>query len=365
MTATDPQRSPAPGSVVNHTNPTDWDDLVARLGGQPFQAWAWGELKERFGWQPFRLSAADGSSAAQLLIRRYRGLAVAYVPRGPVVARDGSVDPQLIEAIVRLARSHRAAFVRFEPDLLEDDPRAADFARILKGAGLRTSERTLQPRSTIRLSLAPTGDELLAGLSKGHRADLRRAERDGVTVRIGSAESDVETLHQMLAAVQRRKAFGFHSAGYFRALMRSFGASARLFIAEREGAPIGASLDLAWGEHGIYLAAGSSSDGLEHRAAHLLQWHAINWAKERGALTWDMWGIADARGQLEIAAANGEDRGSPNMARLEQAAKRDPLDGVYRFKKGWGGEVVRTVPAYDRVFIRPAYWLWQWRRGEA
>ena len=37
----------------------------------------------------------------------------------------------------------------------------------------------------------------------------------------------------------------------------------------------------------------------------------------------------------------------------------------YSFKKGWGGDVVRTLPAYDRVFIRPAYWFWQWRRGEA
>ncbi len=53
------------------------------------------------------------------------------------------------------------------------------------------------------------------------------------------------------------------------------------------------------------------------------------------------------------------------MVRLEAQARRDPLDGVYRFKKGWGGQVVRTVPAYDRVFIAPAYWFWQWRRGEA
>jgi len=27
--------------------------------------------------------------------------------------------------------------------------------------------------------------------------------------------------------------------------------------------------------------------------------------------------------------------------------------------------VVRTVPAFDRVFIAPAYLYWQWRRGEA
>lgn len=365
MTATDKERSTASDSVVSHTDPADWDELVARLGGQPFQAWAWGELKARFGWEPFRLSAADGSSAAQLLIRRYRGLAVAYVPRGPVVPIGGSVDPRLIEAIVRLARSRRAAFVRLEPDVLEDDLRSADLDAVLKAAGFRTSERTLQPRSTIRLDISRNSDELLAGLSKGHRADLRRAERDGVTVRVGTSEADVDTLHQMLVATQQRKSFGFHSAGYFRALWQLYTDAARLFIAELDGEPIAASLVLAWGEHGIYLAAGSTATGLEHRAAHLLQWHALNWAKERGARTWDLWGIADARGQLEIAAAHGSDRGSSEMTRLEAAAKRDPLDGVYRFKKGWGGDVVRSVPAYDRVFIRPAYWLWQMRRGEA
>ncbi|MEP7158131.1 MAG: hypothetical protein ABI797_01770, partial [Chloroflexota bacterium] len=134
MTATDKEHSPASDSVVSHTDPTDWDEMVARLGGQPFQAWAWGELKARFGWEPFRLSAADGSSAAQLLIRRYRGLAVAYVPRGPVVPIGGSVDPRLIETIVSLARSRRAAFVRFEPGVLESDPRAADLATTLRAA---------------------------------------------------------------------------------------------------------------------------------------------------------------------------------------------------------------------------------------
>ncbi len=39
-------------AVVTHDNQAAWDQLVADLGGQPFQSWAWGELKQRFGWQP-------------------------------------------------------------------------------------------------------------------------------------------------------------------------------------------------------------------------------------------------------------------------------------------------------------------------
>lgn len=352
-------------AISVHTDAMAWDERVHRLGGQPFQSWAWGELKSRFGWQPHRVAAVDGDSAAQLLIRPYRGLAVAYVPRGPLAAPETAIDQALVGELVALARSHRAAFLRFEPDVLEDDPAADRLDRTLRRLGFRTAERTLQPRSSIRLDLRASETELWAGLSKGHRADIRRAERDGVTVRIGDREEDVDRLHEVLVATSERRSFGFHSAAYYRTLMRVFGDAARLMVAEHEGRVISASLILAWGERGIYLVAGSTAEGLEHRAAHLLQWHAIRWAKERGAATWDLWGIADARGRHELAISRGADPTSKDIARLEAEAKRDPLDGVFRFKKGWGGRVVRTLPAYDRVFIAPAYWFWQWRRGEA
>ena len=184
-----------------------------------------------------------------------------------------------------------------------------------------------------------------------------------MTVRVGSA-AEAAVLHEMLAATNERKNFGFHSAAYYRVLLESFGDSARLQIAQRDGQPIGASLVLAWGRHGTISPRDRRATGLEHRAAHLLQWHAIRWARERGALTWDLWGIADARGRRELAAAGG-DASPEELAALEADAQRDPLDGVYRFKKGWGGHIVRTLPAYDRVFVAPAYWFWQWRRGEA
>jgi lipid II:glycine glycyltransferase (peptidoglycan interpeptide bridge formation enzyme) len=51
-------------------------------------------------------------------------------------------------------------------------------------------------------------------------------------------------------------------------------------------------------------------------------------------------------------------------ARIEEQAKQDPLYGAYRFKKGWGGTVVRYLPAYDAVFLHPIYWLWR-RRSES
>lgn len=352
-------------SIVEHSDPVAWDQLAAGLGAQPFQAWAWGELKGRFGWQPRRLATADGKSGAQVLIRPFRGLSVAYVPRGPFPSAEGPMDPALLEEIVRLARSRRAAFLRFEPDLLQADAQAADLDSFFQASGFRTAERTLGQRSSIRLDLAPSEKDLFAAFSKGHRADVRRAERSGVQVRVGTKESEVDGLHRMLIATTERKAFEYHTAPYYRAMWRLFGDAARLYLAELNGEVVAASLVLAWGQTGLYLFAGSTRAGLDSRAGHLLQWHAIRWARERGAKTWDLWGIADARGQMEMARRQGVADDSPEMARLEDEASRDPKSGLERFKKGWGGYVVRNVPAYDRVFIAPAYWLWTRRRGEA
>jgi serine/alanine adding enzyme len=354
----------ASGSVVEHKDQNKWDELVADLGGQPFQAWAWGALKEQFGWQPIRLSSGDGKSAVQVLVRPYRGLSVAYVPRGPVLGSGGQVDQALLDEVVRVARSRRAAFLRFEPDLLQTEDRAADLDSSLRVQGFRTAERTLGQRSSIRLDLTPTPEELFASFSKGHRADIKRAQRDGVAVRIAESDEDVDWLRRMLTATTERKTFEYHSAGYYRALWRAFGDSVRVLLAEHDGEVVAASMNLAFGRNGLYLFAGSNLAGLNARAGHLLQWHAIQWARERGARTWDLWGIADARGHMEVLRQRGVPEAAPEMQRLEREAKRDPKDGLLRFKKGWGGYVVRSVPAYDRVFIAPAYWLWTRRRGE-
>ena len=356
--------APRQAQIVSNTDPESWDRSAAARGAQPFQAWAWGELKGRFGWEPYRFSTADGRSGTQLLIRPFRGLSVAYAPRGPFPGADGPIDKRLIDHAIDLARSRRAAFLRFEPDVLQTDEKAADLDRFLKARGFRTAERTLGQRSSIRLDLTPSEDELFQAFSKGHRADVKRAERVGVKVRVGTDESDVDALHQMLVATTERKAFEYHTAAYYRTMWRLFGDAARLYIAEFNGEIVAASLVLAWGDNGLYLFAGSTRAGLDSRAGHLLQWHAIRWAKERGAKTWDLWGIADARGQIELARAAGAADDSPEIVKLEAEARRDPKDGLERFKKGWGGVVVRTVPAYDRVFIPPVYWLWTRRRGE-
>ena len=113
----------------------------------------------------------------------------------------------------------------------------------------------------------------------------------------------------------------------------------------------------AWARAGLYLYGGSTEEGLKSGANHALQWHAIQWARERGCTIYDFWGIPDLLAQ---AAATDD---PAERTRLEAAAASDPLHGVFRFKKGFGGQIERYLPAYDRVYISPLYALWRRRFG--
>jgi lipid II:glycine glycyltransferase (peptidoglycan interpeptide bridge formation enzyme) len=67
------------------------------------------------------------------------------------------------------------------------------------------------------------------------------------------------------------------------------------------------------------------------------------WARERGCTSYDLWGIPDEAGEDE------ED--------MEEVLGRGGLWGVYRFKRGFGGKVVRHSPSYDYVYSPVPYWL--------
>ncbi|HMQ32635.1 MAG TPA: peptidoglycan bridge formation glycyltransferase FemA/FemB family protein [Chloroflexaceae bacterium] len=331
-----------------------WDAFVAEHPqGSLLQQWGWGELKAGAGWRARRLAVvgADGHirAGALLLLRSRFGLSVAYTPRGPLLAGDPAADGLLLAGIERVARRARAVFLRLEPNLTEGDP-AADAAHTwLLLQGLRPAE-TIQPRSSLHVALARPEEAIFAGFSKGHRADIRRAERGGVQVRVGD-EANLGTFQAIMRATGARAGFGVHEGGYYAAAWRRFQPRSRLLLAELGGRAVAAHLVFADAARGLYLYSGADEEGLRSGANHLLEWHAMRWARGLGCAAYDLWGIPDALGRA-AAAPDAEAR-----AALEAEAKADPLLGVYRFKKGFGGRIVRYLPAYDRPLIPPLYGL--------
>jgi lipid II:glycine glycyltransferase (peptidoglycan interpeptide bridge formation enzyme) len=300
------------------------------------QSPTWGRLKAEFGWTPKYVR--QGDLGAMVMFRRLPlGFSVAYIPRGPVGEGDWAAFwPEVDE----LCRTEKAVFLRVEPEVWE--PAAADFAD-RKLPGFQPTEQTVQPPRTVLVDLTAPEDDLLMAMKSKTRYNIRLAERKDVAVQ---PSSDVAAFHRMMKTTGERDAFGIHSLAYYRRAYELFSAeeACTLLIASYEDQPLAGLMAFAWGDTAWYFYGASTNRERNRMPTYLLQWEAMRWAKSKGCKTYDLWGVPD----------------HPEDELEDQFTDRsEGLWGVYRFKRGFGGEVRRTVGAWDRVYRPALYRLYE------
>lgn len=311
------------------------------------QSCEWGEFKEKLGWKAFPIAVEQGGrivAGAQMLIKSLPiGLAsVAYVPRGPLGNwLDDEIASHLLGEIHRVAREHKAVYLKIEPPLLDQ----ASVSKILQKYGFRKSSYTNQPRATIILDLTPDLDTILKKMRKKTRQYVRRAVRQGITVRIGSYEDAPAFINLIRATAQRRR-FPARVQDYYGQQWRIFAKSDQLslLMAFRKDQLLAVRTVFYFGDHAAEFQAGSTGKNTHLHSDYLLVWEAIRLAKARGCSTYDLWGIPDDVGN---AAKTGKQPRASN--------RTDGLWGVYRFKSGFSKNVVYYLGAYDYVYSRPLY----------
>jgi lipid II:glycine glycyltransferase (peptidoglycan interpeptide bridge formation enzyme) len=333
-----------PLPVQIYTDPQDqmaWDERVAAApGGHLLQSWAWGELKARFGWRVQRI--AVGQACAQILYRSLPGGlgTLAYIPKGPV-ARDESEFRLLLDEIGPLARRERAICLKIEPNL-EDDPR---HVHTLQQWGFRFSPQQVQPQRTLVVDLDGEPEAILQRMKQKTRYNIGLAERKGVTVRAGD-ESDLPAFYALMEETAQRDGFAIHSREYYDTAHRLLASTGkgRLLLAEYEGQLLGTLSVLAFGDTACYMYGATSNEHRNRMPAYALQWAAMLWAREQGCRFYDLWGVPD------------EDEDTLEAHFTERS---DGLWGVYRFKRGYGGRLVRTIGAWDRIYAPLRYQLYR------
>lgn len=333
--------------IIEDPDARAWNDFVRGCGGHILQSTAWGDLKSRFGWNARRVGLVRGDTfvaGAQILFRQLPpGLRFAYIPRGPVGdPRDRATFATLLDALRGAARQRGAFVLKIELNALTPGP-----SPVFDRGGARVGV-PIQPRTTIHVDLTRDLDAILAQMKPKWRYNIRLAERKGVIVREGTAD-DMATFHRLLQVTGERDAFAIHSPDYYRAAFDLFTAqdSARLFVAEYEREPLAAIFVTAFGAEAIYLYGASGNAHRERMPNHALHWQAMQWAKSRGCTRYDLWGIADT---AWAEAPVNENAGAHRDAPLPH--------GLYQFKQGFGGAVVRYAGAYDVVFSRWRYALY-------
>jgi len=311
---------------------SDWNQfLSAHPNVHLLQTGEWGELKAAFGWKPVRV--VDESSGVQILFRKLPlGFTIGYIP-------TARVEPSLWSEVDFVCKQNHAIFLKVEPDLWEDSQRNP---LPMTDGRLRISPHNIQPPRTIVVDLKGSEEEILARMKQKTRYNIRLAEKKGVTVR---PWDDTGSFYEMMVLTGARDGFGVHSLAYYKRAYELLHPKqmAELLLAEYEGKPLAALFVARQGNRAYYLYGASTEEERNRMPTYLLQWEAMKWAKACGCEKYDLWGVPD------------EDEATLE-AHFETRA--DGLWGVYRFKRGFGGQLMRAVQAMDRVYNPPLYWAY-------
>lgn len=335
----------------------EWDEFVAaHPQGSVLQTTSWARLKNRFGWTSHRVwLRRDGKivAGAQILFRSiaFRLAKFAYIPHGPLV--DWQDDEQvevLLNQIDLTTYERRAGILKMEPLVWQDDLLAETWRSICERHDLKTDVDKLQPPSTMMIDLRPSSDEIMAAMKQKTRYNVRLSARKGVTVRQGSA-ADIPAFIRMMHVTGQRDGFGVRAPEYYRDAYELFKETnqVELFMAEFEERPLAGVMAFKNGPTAYNLFSASNNEERNRMPNYAVQWAVMEWAKEQGCTQYDLWGVPDT--SFDELEANFTER-------------RDGLWGVYRFKRGFAGNIQRTVGAVDRIYNKRLYKLYQWRRKQ-
>ena len=324
---------------------TTWNDTIAAFPeAHVLQTREWAGIKARYGWQaePFVWRGEGGQvvAAALLLHRRLPSplpWSVLYAPKGPLLAswEDADLRVRVLDDLQAYARRTGAIFLKIDPDVVvgtgvpgedvaQETVLGNEVRQTLRHRGWRFSAEQVQFRNTVLLDLTPSEDALLAAMKQKTRYNIRLAARKGVTVRVGTHE-DLPLLYRMYAETAARDGFIIRPKAYYLAVWQTLMAAgmAEPLIAEVESEPVAAIVVFRFGARAYYFYGMSTGRHRNKMPTYALQWEAIRRAKDAGFRWYDFWGAPD------------------------EFTPDDPMWGVFRFKRGFGATVVRTLGAWD------------------
>lgn len=317
-----------------------WNDFLATRPEANFlQSIEWANANTAVGHKIVRGGVArEGVLVAgwQGIIKNARRGRYLEVPGGPLLDWDWKNYDVMEEVIAQLrtvAKERGCVFVRVRPQVIDDDP--DETSCMLQTLRLREAPFHLHAEHTNILDLTKSEDELLAGMRRQTRYEVRQADKKGVLVSWRSDEAAIDEFFATQADTAKRQGFIPPSRDFLAAQVAAFGENVRIYRAEKDGVLLNLAMVLFSGEEADYFEAASTPESRQYPGAYAVQWQAIRDAKAMGKTRYNFWGIAYSD--------------DPNHR----------FAGVTTFKRGFGGQDVTYVPAHDSV-LRHAYlktWL--------
>ncbi|MFJ8634818.1 lipid II:glycine glycyltransferase FemX [Streptomyces sp. NPDC093568] len=367
-----PHHAPDRGSVLRTVTADTYRTFLASpegaaLGAGFLQCPSWADVKQGWraqllGWGPDP-QAGELRGVALVLLRQFPGTRkyFAYLPEGPVADwSDPDLDGWLGPLLEHLRRAGAFAVrvgpspayrrwdaARLKPltgpgrrlgDVLasEVDPLGTAVAERLRARGWRRcggdgtgEDADAQPRHVFHVPLAGrTPQDLWSGLNQEWRRNVRRAQKEGVEVVVGSA-AELPEFYRLLGITERRDGFRLgRSLAYYQRQYEALNAEEpgrmKLYLARHQGEILAAHTMITVGRRAWYQTGASADHRREVRPSNALQWRMLLDAHALGAEVYDM-------------------RGVPSTLDPDERAY-----GLLRWKLGTGGQVVETLGEWEK-----------------
>ncbi len=321
----------------------EWNKIIISLpGAHLLQSQQWGDIKHSFGWDVIQKLWQDEQgtvvAAAQVLCRkiRFAGLSfpysVLYVPRGPILDwSDEALVKRVVTDLEKLAVKEKAIQMKIDPEVITGKIVAGVETKevnwvtpYLEKQNWHYSPEQIQFKNTVIVDLGGTEEDWLSRMKQKTRYNIRLAQKKGVTVRQIELD-ELPLFYRMYVETSLRDGFAIRSEKYYCQVWKSFIQQnmATGLIAEVENEPVAGLMLFYFANRAWYLYGMSTDKQREKMPNYLLQWEAMRLAKTKGCNVYDLWGAPDNFNEM------------------------DSMWGVYRFKEGLGGDVIKTIGAWD------------------
>lgn len=330
----------------------EWDAFVsAHPNATIDHLWRWRRIFEGvFKHKCEYLAARRAGTIAGILPlvlfdSRIFGRIVASLPflnYGGVLAKDDAAAESLFAAAAGVAREFDARHVELRHT-----------SRRFAGLPCR------QHKLALTRPLLPTLDAQWSDLDRKIRNQVRKAQKDGLTVEVGGAQL-VPDFYAVFARNMRDLGTPVYSKHLFSETARLFAAESRIFIVRSGTTPVAASLSLKFRDTVLVPWASSLREYRNQCANTLLYWRMFEDAIERGARVFDFgrsspdtgphhfkrqWGAVETPMHWEYGLTEGssvpeDGPQSPRFATAVSVWQRLPLWLANRI----GPSVVRHLP---------------------
>ena len=313
----------------------EWGKITKRFKEANFlQSPMYAKMNELLGCKTI-FENFDGKGWALMIVRDARRGRYLEIPCGPLIDwDDDELAKKAIKKISEIAEKEKCVFVRMRPQLLANHKNLD----ILIKLGLKKSPMHLAAEHTVMINLTKSEDELLSGMRRQTRYEVRRAGKLGINVSRDNSKEMYEEFHKVQVNTAKRQGFVPPDLKTLMAEKEAFADHAWIYVAktakdgdEPKNAPIAYGLIVGDGREADYYEAASTELNRKLPGAYALLWQAMLDLKKEGYERFNLWGIAPA--------------GQPNHR----------YAGVTTFKTGFSDDVVEYVSAHDLVISKIGY----------